>query len=112
MANHPKLAYNRHKGYTANAWRFAGTAPPTKGTLAQDAHAMPTGIKIHFTRLGVTNRQINAAASRGKRQYPSRQRDWKKPIVPPSKTTLTVRMIAPMETRPNTNCCREENAGE
>lgn len=100
--------YSKHNGYTASALLFNGTAPPTNGTLAHDAHAMDTGIKIHLAIGDLTNKQIMAAVSSGNRQYPSRHRDWKKPMVPPSRMTLTVRMMAPMDKRVKTSCKKEK----
>ena len=104
IANHPIAVYNRHKGYTASALLFNGTAPPTKGTLAQDAHAIAIGIKTHLAIVDLTSRQIIAAVSNGNKQYPNKHNDWKKPMVPPNKMTLTVRMMAPMERRVKTSC--------
>jgi hypothetical protein len=74
-ASHPIVVYNKHNGYTANALLFNGTAPPTKGTLAHDAQAIAIGIRIHLTSAAGTNKQIIAAASKGNKQYPSKQRD-------------------------------------
>lgn len=68
IASQPMLVYNKHMGYTARALLFMGTAPPMKGMLAHDAQAMRSGTRIHFAIEEVTNKQTNAAISRGNKQ--------------------------------------------
>lgn len=104
IASHPMTVYKRPKGYIANALLFSGTAPPTNGTLAHDAHMTANGMTIHLTMGFRTNRNRIAATFKGNKQYPNRHRDWKNPIVPPKRTTLTVSTRAPMDSNPNTSC--------
>ena len=68
IASQPIVVYNRPRGYIANAFLLVGTAPPTKGTLAQDAHKTAMGTKIHLTIGFETNKKIMATRSRGNKQ--------------------------------------------
>ena len=68
IASHPTITYNRQSGYTANALLFVGTAPPMKGTLAQEAQAIVMGTTIHRTIADFMKRHKIAAISRGNKQ--------------------------------------------
>lgn len=68
------------------------------GMDAHAAQAMADGITIHRTNIFPTNQLTSAAISNGNMQYPNRQRDWKKPMVPPNSMTLIVSTIAPIDT--------------
>ncbi len=96
--------YNNTTGYTANTRRFSDTDPPTNGTDAQLDHAVHTPTTTQRATALCTKLVTRDAMARGKMQYPNRHMDWKKPILPPNRTTLSVRTTAPRDTTANTSC--------
>lgn len=102
-ASHAMQVYSSNNGYTANAFLAGDTEPAMKGTDAQELHARAIKTTIHLAIMLVTQMVITAAMSRGKMQYPSKHMDWKKPMLPPSSTTLQVRTIAPADNVAKTN---------
>ena len=96
--------YSNSRGYTDRAFLAGDTEPAMNGTDAQEHHDRATNTMIHRAMMLVTHIVMMAATSSGKMQYPSRHIDWKKPMFPPSSTTLQVRTTAPADSDANTSC--------
>ena len=81
-----------------------------KGTEAQLDQTSATTTTTYLAMMLVTQTVMIAAMSSGKMQYPSRHIDWKKPMLPPNRTTLSVSTMAPREITPNTICRSQAHA--
>mmetsp|Transcript_16277 Transcript_16277/g.48806 ORF Transcript_16277/g.48806 Transcript_16277/m.48806 type:complete len:224 (-) Transcript_16277:297-968(-) len=98
----PRDVYSSNSGKTARARRAGGTLPPMKGSAAQEAQDTHATVTNHLIMRNFMKTETIAATSMGNRQYPSKQSAWKKPMLPPSSTTFTVRTRLPNETTANT----------